>query len=196
MFGSAGVSSAVCAGLVAFSTLNISPCHSFSFTCIAVIVVGAVLWSSCGNSDEAEELSGGYLYRDEGGNIKELLSGRAGMVSIHGKVVRYRYNAEFIAAVQHPVYEEYRTGLGFDLRDDERKFPTNSAAEQAASERVADSLLTHDPKYRALFIHKTNYWIIAHHPGKVYGPLTYPQYVQQAQSLQVPNRLMLEVEPE
>ncbi|TFZ62839.1 hypothetical protein E4631_24285 [Hymenobacter sp. UV11] len=101
-------------------------------------------------SDEAEQLSGGYLYRDEGPDTKELLSGRAGMASIHGRVVRYRYNDNFIVAVQCPVYAEYRDGVGFELREDLRKYPTNSAAEIAASERVADSLLTHDQQYQAI----------------------------------------------
>ena len=118
-------------------------------------------------SDEAEQLSGGYRYRNEGPRIKELLSDRAGMAPVHGQVVRYRYNADFSVAVQRPVYDEYRTGLGFNLRDDLRKYPTNSAADQVASERVADSLLAHDSPYRAIFAHKTNYWIIAHRLGKV-----------------------------
>jgi hypothetical protein len=156
----------------------------------------AVLLGGCNLSDEAEELSGGYLYRNEGPNTKELLSGRPGMASIHGKVVGYHYNADFIVAVQRPVHEEYRTGLGFDLRGDLQKYPTNSDADRLASERVADSLLAHDPHYRAIFVHKMNYWIIAHGPQRIYGPLTYPQYMQQARALHVPNGLALEAEPE
>lgn len=147
-------------------------------------------------SDEAEELSGGYLYRSDGGTTNELLGGKGLKSSIHGQVLRYRYNADFIVAVQRPVYQEYRAGLGFDLRDDLRKYPTNSQAERVASERVADSLLTHDPYSSSIFVHKTNYWIITHGPRKVYGPLTYPQYVQQARTLQVPDRLALEAERE
>ena len=167
-----------------------------SYTRFAVALVIAVLLGGCNLSDEAEELSGGYRYRNEGPNTKELLSSREGMASIHGRVLRYRHNADFIVAVQHPVYKEYRTGLGFDLRSDERTYPTNSVAEMVASERVADSLLTHDPQYRAVFVHRMNYWIIAHGPGKVHGPLTYSEYVQQARTLQLPDQLTLEAEPE
>jgi len=147
-------------------------------------------------SDEDEQLSGGYLYRNEGPDTKELLSNRDGMASIHGRVVRYRYNDNFIVAVQHPVYAEYHAGVGFELRGDLRKYPTNSAAEIAASERAADSLLTHDQQYQAIFAHKTNYWLIVHQPAKVYGPLTYSQYVQQVRALRVPEELALKAEPE
>jgi hypothetical protein len=188
-----------CSTLPAVHATTLS--RPFSFARLVTALCTAVLLGGCNMSDEAEELSGGYLYRNEGPDTKELLGdvfafGKQGMESIHGRVVRYRHNAEFIVSVQHPVYEEYRTGLGFDLRCDLRKYPKNSETDIIASERVADSLLTHDPHYKAIFSHKINYWIIAHRHQKVYGPLTYTQYVQQARALQVPDRLMLEAEPQ
>jgi len=172
-----------------------APSRPFLFARLAV-ALGVAALAGCNMSDEAEELSGGYLYRNEGPDTKELLSNRKGMPSIFGRVVRYGYNADFVVAAQRPMYDEYRYGLGADLRSDPRKYPTNSTAEREASERVADSLLAHDPHYRAVFAHGTNYWIIAHGPGKVYGPLTYPEYVQQARALQVPNKLAIEAESE
>ncbi|MBT9394869.1 hypothetical protein KLP40_17015 [Hymenobacter sp. NST-14] len=167
-----------------------------SFARLATALGAAVLLGGCNMSDEAEELSGGYHYRNEGLDRKELLSGWEGMPSIHGKVVRYSFNKDFIVAAQRPVYDEYRSGLGSDLRHQLREYSANLDADIRDSERVADSLLTHDPYYQSLFVHKTNYWIIAHRARRVYGPLTYPEYVQQAHALQVPDRLALDAEPE
>ena len=171
--------------------------HCFSH--LTVAFVGAVLLRGCNLSDEAEELSGGYLYRNEGTTTKELLGetfvlGRRGMESIHGEVVRYRYNEQFIVAVQRPVYKEYLNGVAFDLRDDLQKYQTNSEAERLASERVADSLLTYNPHYKSIFVHETNYWIIAHRLHQVFGPLTYQEYARQAQALHLPAALALKAE--
>ena len=139
-------------------------------------------------SDEAEDLSGGYFYRGDGAPMNQLLSNAEGMRDIYGEVYEYGYNDAFIVAAQHPNFGDYRQMLAFNLYD--YKQP-DSEARRARNEAMADSLLRHDPFYASLFVHPTNYWIIAHQRKKVYGPLTKEQYMRTRKTLQIPDNIQL-----
>jgi len=92
-------------------------------------------------------------------------------------VVDYDYDKDFIIVLQQPNYEAFRISIAFDLRDDLKKYPTNSYDEITQSEKVADSLIKNNPYYIKIFSHKNNYWIIEHSNKKVYGPFTKEEYL-------------------
>jgi hypothetical protein len=76
--------------------------------------------------------------------------------------------------------------VGFDLRGNVKKYPTNSSAERTESESEADSILSHDNLYRKIFSHKINYWIIINNSKEVLGPLTRSEYIRKRQELNIP----------
>lgn len=141
------------------------------------------------SSDNTEELSGGYFYRDEGVNTKDILSHLPNRKGIYSKITAFDYNADFIIAVQQPSYDEYKTMIGFDLRDSLKKYPTNSSVERIQSEKEADSILNHDPYYKLIFAHKINYWIIANKSKEVLGPLTKEEYKNKRKELKIPQSI-------
>jgi hypothetical protein len=144
------------------------------------------------NSDYSEDLSGHYFYRDEGGHVKDILCHLPNHKEIYSEVIGYSYNKDFIVAVQKPVYEEYRTIIGFNLRSDLKRYPTNSKEEAMQSEKEADSILKHNPFYLAVFKNKLNYWIISNAKQELYGPFTKSEYESKRKELMVPESVQIE----
>src|SRR5688572_16695642 len=77
------------------------------------------------NSDNTEELSGNYFYRDEGSNVKDILCHSPNQQEIYSKVLDYAYDSDFIVIVQQPIYDEYKAMIGFNLRDTLPKYSKN-----------------------------------------------------------------------
>ncbi|MGX5688164.1 hypothetical protein [Arcticibacter tournemirensis] len=160
------------------------------------LIIGYVLLS-CFNGcsaggDYAKDLSGDYFYRDEGDSKKDILSHLPGKKDIYGEVLDYDYNDNFIVAKQKPIYEEYKSMIGFKLRDNLKEYPTNSKEEIFQSEKEADSILKHDPYYKTIFTHKINYWIISHKDNQMYGPLTKKEYIRKRKELNIPESLRVD----
>lgn len=154
-------------------------------------VVVCICLYSCSSSDNTEELSGNYFYTDEGGNAKDILCHLPNRKGIYAQVLAYDYNADFIIAVQQPNYKEYKTMIGFNLRDDLKKYPINSSNERIQSEKEADSILKHDPYYKLIFAHKINYWIIVNKSKEVLGPLTQVEYQSKRKELNIPENIIV-----
>ncbi len=149
----------------------------------------SLLFCSC--SDTSEDLSGGFFYRDEGGDIKEILNHNAGNMEIYGKVVDYAWNDSIILVKQEPSIADHKAFIAFYLRDDTVKYSTDSAG-IAKSMHDADSILHNDLRYRKIFARKVNYWIILHNRAVVPGPLSYTEYLSQRQALHIPQTLNLQ----
>jgi hypothetical protein len=66
---------------------------------LVVYFTAAALLGSC--QDMAVDLSGNYFYRDEGGDIKDILY-REGDGEIPATVLDYAFNNDFIIAKQRP----------------------------------------------------------------------------------------------
>ena len=79
--------------------------------------------------------------------------------------------------------------IGFDLRDDLKKYPTNSLEEQIQSEKEADSILKYNPYYKLIFAHKINYWIIVNKNNEVLGPFTQAEYKSKRKELNIPENI-------
>ncbi len=162
----------------------------FRFT-IGAFLICFFLSQCVPNSDSSQELSGNYFYRDEGSDVKDILCHLPNHEEIYSEVVGYNYDADFIVAAQIPNYIQYRTIIGFNLRTNRVKYPTNSAKELAESEEQADSLITHDPYYKSIFANKLNFWIISNKNGTLFGPLTKKQYVGKRRDLMIPENIQI-----
>lgn len=155
-----------------------------------IIAVFLICFSSCiQNSDSSEDLSGHYFYRNEGTHVKDILSHIPNRKEIYSEVVGYDFNSDFIVAEQKPVYDEYKTMIGFNLRENLKKYPTNSKEDVIQSETEADSILKYDPCYKLIFAHKINYWIIVNKDKKVLGPLTNEEYKTKRKELDIPKNI-------
>ena len=148
--------------------------------------------------DYYEELSGNYFYRDEGQETKEIISHGPNLNApylkdIYGTVIDYDDNSDFIIAIQHPNFEDYKIMVAFNLRDDTVKYP-GSGINDEKSLPVADSILKHDPYFQKIFAHKVNYWIIVHKDKRLYGPLTKAEFLQKRKELDVPESLKIKME--
>jgi hypothetical protein len=64
----------------------------------------AILFFQCCNigADKTEKLSGGYFFRNEGGEIKDILCKRPNGGEIPATVIAYAYDKNFIIAEQKP----------------------------------------------------------------------------------------------
>jgi hypothetical protein len=158
------------------------------------LLILCVSFTACNMSDSREELSGDYFYRNEGRDVKDILSHAPNRENIYSNVIGYNYNSDFIVAMQQPNFEQYKSMVGFELRDDLKKYPTNSAKDIIESERQADSLLKNDPKYKLIFAHKINYWIIVHKQNKLMGPFIKEDYIQKRKELKVPKNIEVNVD--
>lgn len=85
------------------------------------IVFGVVLILQCCTSDYAKDLGNGYFFRDEGGDIKDILPKEPKGGEIPSTVIAFDYDRNFIIAKQRPklpqdiLYEkEYNYKLGAD----------------------------------------------------------------------------------
>ena len=145
----------------------------------------------CNMSDNAQELSGQYFYRDEGTEMKQILSHLPNRKEIYSTIIDYDFNSHFIVAVQKPNYEDYKNMVGFKLRDDLKKYPTNSEKDVAQSEGEADSILKNDPFYKNILAHKLNYWIIVNERDTVFEPLTKQEYQNMRTKLEIPKSVRI-----
>jgi uncharacterized protein DUF3997 len=82
--------------------------------------------------------------------------------------------------------------VAFRLRENVKRFLTNSQEEIDESEKEADSILKHDSFYKSFFLHKLNYWIISNKSQEVLGPYTKSEYENQRKKLSVPQNLQIE----
>lgn len=157
-----------------------------------LIFTGLTLFIACSSQgDRTEELSKNYFYRDEGRNVKDILSHRIDRRSIYSKILSYTYNSQFILVLQEPLYDKHREMIAFDLRSDFKKYPNNSNEDRITSERVADSILKNDGYYLKLFSKKNNFWIIITQNDSLIGPLTKEEYLHKREELGVPKELQL-----
>jgi len=150
---------------------------------------------SC-QSDYNQDLSGNYFYRDEGEDVKQIISHTSSKLNhqIFSKVICYDYNNDFIIAMQNPLKEDHIDMVAFYLRDNFDKFPNNSKVQQIKSEKIADSLLKYDFYYRKIFSNNVNYWIIKVSNDSIYGPLNKNEYYYFRGVLGVPKSLKLSQE--
>jgi hypothetical protein len=145
----------------------------------------------CSN-DSSIELSGNYFYREEGSNVKQIISHTTNRKEIYSKVIDYDYNKDFIIAVQQPDYKDYIIMIAFNLRDDTIRFSKKSLNDNL-SEEVADSILKNDSNYKKIFLNKLNYWIISNKENRVYGPLTKYEYLDKRKDLKIANYVKVHV---
>ena len=89
------------------------------FYCVITILITCIV-PSC-TSDYSQNLGQKYVYRDEGGRIKEVFSQESDGEQIPATVISFDYNRQFIIAKQKPkipqdpLYEkEYLYPLGVD----------------------------------------------------------------------------------
>ncbi|KQS24674.1 hypothetical protein ASG33_23205 [Dyadobacter sp. Leaf189] len=144
-------------------------------------------------SDYSENLGNGFLYESSGKEFKNIRTPIRGQKNIYGKVMEYKFNADFILAIQQPSREIYHGSIAYELRNADRvKYKYNSTNDRIESERVADSLILNDPYYKSIFANTTNYWIISHQNKTMYGPLTKEEYFRKRKELKVPDELKLE----
>jgi len=161
------------------------------FNLLKLTIVCFYLISCSTGGDYEKELSGNFFYRDEGSKVKEIISHLSNGKNIYSTIVSYDFNKDYIIAVQKPNYEAYKISLAFELRNDLKRYPANSSEEIMQSERVADSLLKHDPFYVKVFSRDINYWIISNKIKQVYGPLSKEEYLKKRTELRVPRKLKL-----
>lgn len=169
---------------------QISRKHYFGLSAITTICF--MCFTGCiPNSDSTEDLSGQYFYREEGTHVKDILSYVPNRKEIYSEIVHYDFNPDFIIAEQKPIYNEYKAMIGFNLRANTKKYPTNSETEVIQSEKEADSILKNDPYYKSILAHKINYWIIVISSNQMLGPLTKQEYEKKRKELNIPGRLGL-----
>ncbi|RYD53229.1 MAG: hypothetical protein EOP52_03560 [Sphingobacteriales bacterium] len=166
--------------------------NSMRQSIIRLLIVLLPFIQGCNGSDYTEELGGGYYYIDEGEKTKEIRHQMEYNKHIHGKVISYKFNWDFIVVLQEPDFGEHKIMLASSLRNDLKKYPDNSESDRLATEKEADSILKNDPYYKSIFINKYNYWIIVKNDTNVIGPLTKQEYLKKRLELGVPENLHLE----
>jgi hypothetical protein len=157
-----------------------------------LIVMSCFFFIRC--SDSTEELGGNYVFINEGENDKFIISHLPGRTNIYGKVLSYDFNEQFIIAKQQPVFNEYKSKLAFDLRDDLIKYPKNSLEDVEKTEELADSILRNDPFYKNIFSGTINFWIIIIKSDSTIGPLTLNDYLIKRKKLNIPDNVHLRVD--
>ena len=147
----------------------------------------------CSCSDVVENISENYWYRNEGGDMKQILSYNNKYIKneIYGRVINYRSNSKFITVIQNPSYKDYIEMLGFNLRDDTLKYPSNSINEILKSEAEAKVVLKTNEYYKEIFKRDTNYWIIQLKNDSLIGPLDKIKFGTLMKQLNIPERLNL-----
>ncbi len=136
------------------------------------------LSQSCNPGAYVDKLSGNYFYENRGPHTRNLICNRPDRQDIYANIIGYNYTKDFIIAIQEPDFEGYKVAIAFNLRDDLKKYPENSDEDRIQSEKIADSILKHDPYYQRIVVNKVNYWIITHKNKKVYGPLTKEEFLK------------------
>ena len=161
---------------------------------VFLIFCSLFFFTQCGGGsiDFYEELSGNYFYRGEGSGSNEIISHSPNQKSIYGEVISYKFNNDFIIALQQPNYKSHKYLIAAQLRTDVTEFPANSSQEIKTSEKIADSLLKHDSFYLKIFSRKQNSWIIMNKPNKLYSPLNKEEYLRKRKQLNIPKELELE----
>jgi len=67
-----------------------------------IMILSVVLMLQCCTNDYIENLGEGYFYRNEGGDLKDILSKKPLGGQIPSTVIDFNYNKNFIIAKQHP----------------------------------------------------------------------------------------------
>ncbi|CAG5074760.1 hypothetical protein DYBT9623_05448 [Dyadobacter sp. CECT 9623] len=158
-----------------------------------------LLLTRCGAgvSEFTEDLGNGFIYQGFGSELKNIISPFPAQRSIYGKVAQYKYDQNFILALQQPSKEVYRGQIGSELRSkDKIKYKDNSEKDVQESHHIADSVIRYDPYYKQIFARKINYWIISHKNKQTYGPLTEEEYYRKRKELNVPQELQLDISEE
>ena len=75
--------------------MKIGYSNLFIYCCFALLIQGCT-------PDYTKDLGEGYFYRDEGGNIKDILCEKPNGGEIPATILDYAYNSEFIIAKQKP----------------------------------------------------------------------------------------------
>jgi hypothetical protein len=159
-----------------------------------IIVLSCALPLGCiPNSDSTKELSGNYFYRDEGPNVKDILSHSPNRQEVYSKVIGYAFDEDFILIVQQPIYDEYKAMIGFKLRETLPRYSKNQKEDVNMSEVEADSILKTDDFYKSIFRNDINYWIISNKQQMVFGPFTKDEYERKRVQLSVPEKLQITV---
>lgn len=66
------------------------------------VIFGFVLMLHCCTNDYTENLGGGYFFRNEGGDLKDILCKLPKGGEIPSTVIGYDFDKNFIIALQHP----------------------------------------------------------------------------------------------
>lgn len=75
--------------------MKIGYSNLFIYCCFVLLTQGCT-------PDYTKDLGEGYFYRDEGGNIKDILCEKPNGGEIPATILDYAYNSEFIIAKQKP----------------------------------------------------------------------------------------------
>lgn len=75
--------------------MKIGYSNLFIYYCFVLLIQGCT-------PDYTKDLGEGYFYRDEGGNIKDILCEKPNGGEIPATILDYAYNSEFIIAKQKP----------------------------------------------------------------------------------------------
>lgn len=161
--------------------------ENFALNIRIVLTTICFCLSQC--SDSQQELSGDYSYFDEGVADKFIISEVSASKAIYGKVIDYKFNDQFIVAIQRPDFNAHKSKIAFELRNDIRNYPDNSVEDIQVTEVRADSILTHNPYYKKVFSRDTNYWIIMVKSDSLVGPLSFEDYLIIKERLEVPESM-------
>lgn len=161
---------------------------------LILFLLGVIfLNTSCNNRDLEKKLVGRYYYRDEGGEMKQILAYTGSSHNeIYGKVLSYDYDNEFIIVSQEPSSEDYIGMLSFYLRDDAVKYSKNDKDALRKSEKEADSLMKNNKYYQSIFRNDTNYWIIQIANDSLIGPFTRSEFEKTRKEMEIPDKLKLD----
>lgn len=143
--------------------------------------------------DALRELSGGYRYYYDGGNMSMILqSDYDTRKSIYGKVIDYKYNEDYILVLQRPVYEEYVNELAGEIFETMPNGDQILYKDDKTRRTIADSILRNDSFYQKVFLNDINYWIIIIAEDSLVGPLTQGEYLNLRAKLSIPESIFIE----
>lgn len=98
------------------------------FYCVITILITCIV-PSC-TSDYSQNLGQKYVYRDEGGRIKEIFSQESDGEQIPATVISFDYNRQFIIAKQKPKIPQdplYRPCIASNRIDSKQLFRNSKA---------------------------------------------------------------------
>lgn len=160
-----------------------------------LIIFVIIFFASC-NDYAIDDLSGGYRFhylQPDEEYIRKYDTNKKVTKAIYGTIDMLDYNSDFIVVKQSPIFELYRLHLSHLLHEiDSNRFPRRATGELEYREKIADSILRHDPFYQKMFSSDVNYWIIVHEQDTIIGPLSYEMYKKKREELDIPSYVSLE----